>query len=191
MNTEKDNVSKKGIFRTTTKLVGVLCLMASCGGSSQAKDPSNSVVIQEPSQVQSTANNNIVESELGSSLDFDILPLDNSGLLEEVAVLKYFLESPDENQCLLNFSLKNVGERCLLDFVAGKVILKNREESEQLVKASFSQPFGTETGNGLELGSGEIMSLEVPLRSKSAMDCSLAQSVNINVSCVNASRLGS
>ena len=82
MNTEKDNVSKKGIFRTTTKLVGVLCLMASCGGSSQAKDPSNSVVIQEPSQVQSTANNNIVESELGSSLDFDILPLDNSGLLE-------------------------------------------------------------------------------------------------------------
>ncbi len=191
MDMQRDVIRSKGIFRTTTKLVGVLCLIASCGGNSQGLDPSNSAVSQKESQIQPIVHQETSEIELGYNSEFNSLPLDNSDLLEEVIVLNHFLERPAESQCSLNFSVKNEGERCLLDFVEGNVILGNEEESKQVVKASFAQRFGAETGNGLELGSGEIMSLEVPLKSGSEIDCSLTKSVNINISCVNASRLGS
>ncbi len=198
MSNADRNISKENALRVSLRIIGSLCIL----GSFLMLDTARKMYGSPINEANAVVTAKVDTKTSGKTADnipvVNIRSVDSieegSNLQEEIAVAGFFLRSSksEQNQplCSLNVALRNNGKRCLLDFVSGSVIGDREKFAGDEVRASFSEPFGRDSGEGLELGAGQIVTLETPIQSSTFVECSKIVAVDIEVSCMNASSLG-
>jgi len=198
MKTGNKNISDKKALRISLRILGTLCIVASCALLEVSRNMYSSSTSKAravtTAGINTEANGEIAENKPVMNIRSFEAAGDSDSLQEEIGVAGFFLRNPlpkeEKSSCLLNVALRNNGKRCLLDFVSGSVMAKSEKIAGVESKASFSEPFGRSSGKGLELGAGEVVTLETRIQSSSVLECSNIAAVDIEVSCINAARLG-